>query len=105
MPIDYNNEKYSTRIAELCVKLGSDLKAARKDDSRVAKLFTAAVAQFMLIAREEGASATEQAGELGCAEILRDGSGEKIPSPFEIAGATDDEFSKWSDLLADAADY
>ncbi len=61
--------------------------------------------QYLVIARAAGAGAHEHAGELGCAETLRDGSGEKIPSPFDLAGATDDEYERWGDLLADAADY
>lgn len=63
------------------------------------------MAAFVAIEREAGASADASPAELACAEILRDGSGDEIPSPFEIAGADDDEYGDWGDLLADAAGY
>lgn len=104
MPIDYEDTEYRPRLAALCAKLGEDLKGARHADDRVRALFVEAVQQYLVIARAAGAGAHERAAELGCAETLRDGGG-AIPSSFELAGATDDEYERWSDLLADAADY
>ena len=105
MPIDYENTEYRPRLAALCAKLGEDLKGARQDDDRVRALFVEAVQQYLVIARAAGAGAHEHAAELGCAETLREGNGAAIPSPFDLAGATDDEYERWSDFLADAADY
>lgn len=38
------------------------------------------------------------------AEILRDGDGD-LDGAFDRAGADDDEYERWTDLLADAAGY
>jgi hypothetical protein len=105
MPINHDDPTFRSRHAAICTKLGQDLKAARADDERVRALFVAAVAEYMQVAREAGAGPTEHPGELGCAETLRDGGGSEIPSPFDIAEATDDECERWTDMLADAADY
>ncbi len=93
------------RLADLATKLGADLADARGDDERVRALFDAAVASFVAIEREAGTSKDASPAELGCAEILRDGDGDDVPSPFEIAGADDDEYAEWGDILADAAGY
>lgn len=98
MPIEHGNADAERRFKALYAKLGAELKAAREDDDRVRALLTDAVAQYMQIARDAGAGPAEEPAELGCAEELQ---GE----PFEIADTTDEEYSKWSDMLADAAGY
>lgn len=98
-------DERTRKLAELTTRLGADLAAARGNEEHIRALFTAAVASFVAIERAAGAPASASPGELACAEILRDGSGDDIRSPFELAGADDDEYGAWGDILADAAGY
>lgn len=100
-----NVDRRTQELAALATKLGADLANARGDDARIRAIFDAAVLSFMAIERAAGAAEEVTPAELQCAEVLRDGSGDDIPSAFELANADDDECADWGDLLADAAGY
>lgn len=98
-------DERTRKLAELTSKLGAELAAARGNEEHIRALFTAAVASFVTIEQAAGAPAGASPAELACAELLRDGSGDDVPSAFELAGADDNEYEAWGDLLADAAGY
>lgn len=87
---------YRDHLAGINKTLGNALRAANGDESAERAACEAAVEAFR--------KAEENADNMTFAEMLRDGD-DDIEGAFDIAAASDEEYERWTDILADAADY
>lgn len=87
------------RLLQLNQQLGRELSSARSDEKAVEAVLKKAVASYMQLQRDGGAEPDATPRELSCLENLRDGDGDQIPSAFELANASEDEYVRWGELL------
>ena len=83
------------QLAKIVEDLARELRAANGDKAKEEAAVRAAVAAV---------ESSNAPSDLGIAELLRDGHGDIEGAP-DIAGASDEEYERWSDLLADACGY
>ncbi len=84
-----------TKLDAILQQYADALRAADGDEEAERAASEAAVAAYRNIDDDPDAL---------IAEILRDGDGDLLGA-FDRADADDDEYERWGDLLADAADY